>query len=571
MAYLKPKNIYGRTYWYVVESRRVNGQIKTVNLAYLGKADDILSRWQQLSTPKDCLKSYSHGAVAVMLSLAKQLGIAEIINEHIKPPRRGSRQRKTPSVGDTLVMAAIGRALHPTSKRSWACWARQTTLGKLCGFDPAKLTSQYFWDQMDRLDIKSIASVEAELGRRVLKTFGISTESLHYDVTNFFTFIDSRNDRCDLPQRGKNKQKRSDLRQFQIGMLVSRDGWVPLLARLYRGNYNDVSTFPEGLKAIRRQCKELSILPERVTLVMDKGNISNKNWQLLDESGFGYVTSLPPGQYADYSTRSLDEFSSCLVPDVGQMKCLRTRAKVAGKERALIVLDSPSLRDGQLRGLNQQLQPVLFALTHLEHSLANANQRRRGEQIKRQITKILKGALARRLLRYKLTEDKQRSGYWQFDWWIDMDAYHWLRYRIYGRRVLVSNHADWRSCDLIWAYWGQSEAELVFRQMKDPKFLALRPQFHWTDQKICVHSFCCVVGYLLAALIRRHARQLGYTEGLNALLEELTELRIVLRSEVRSRVGRRRIHWQLEKTDAAAMKLYQSLVLPEYTLGTTSP
>ena len=116
-------------------------------------------------------------------------------------------------------------------------------------------------------------------------------------------------------------------------MLVSRDGWVPLLARLYRGNHNDVSTFPEGLKAIRQQCKELSILPERVTLVMDKGNISNKNWRLLDESGFGYVTSLPPGQYADCSTRSLDEFSSCLVPDVGQMKCLGTRAKVAGKER----------------------------------------------------------------------------------------------------------------------------------------------------------------------------------------------------------------------------------------------
>lgn len=104
-------------------------------------------------------------------------------------------------------------------------------------------------------------------------------------------------------------------------------------------------------------------MPERVTLVMDKGNISNKNWQLLDESGFGYVTSLPPGQYADYSTRSLDEFSSCLVPDVGQMKYLRTRAKVAGKERTVIVLDGPSLRDGQLRGLNQQLQPVLFALT----------------------------------------------------------------------------------------------------------------------------------------------------------------------------------------------------------------
>jgi len=63
-----------------------------------------------------------------------------------------------------------------------------------------------------------------------------------------------------------------------------------------------------------------------------------------------------------------------------------------------------------------------------------------------------------------------------------MDAYRWLRDRIYGRRVLVSNHAVWLSEDLIWAYWGQSEAELVFRQMKDPEFPALRPQFHWTDR-----------------------------------------------------------------------------------------
>jgi transposase len=569
MAYLKPKKIHGQTYWYIVESRRVNGQVKTVTLAYLGKADDILSRWQQRSTPKDGLKSYSHGAVAVMLSLAKQLGIAEIINSHVSPPRRGTRERKTLSVGETLVMATIGRALYPTSKRRWASWARRTTLGQLCGFDPAKLTSQYFWDQMDRLKIESIVSIEAELSRHVVQTFGISTESLYYDVTNFFTFIDSRNDHCDLPQRGKNKQKRNDLRQFQIGMLVSRDGWVPLMARLYRGNHNDVSTFPEGLIAIRQQCKELSILPERVTLVMDKGNISNRNWRLLDQSGFGYVTSLPPGQYTDISTRSLDEFSDCLVPEVGPMKCLRTRASVAGKERTVVVLDSPSLRDGQLRGLNQQLQPVLFGLSHLEHSLASAKRRRQREQIERQAARILQSALARRLLRYTLTEDKQRKGHWQFDWWIDMEAYRWLRDRIYGRRVLVSNHRTWLSEDVIRAYWGQSEAELVFRQMKDPEFLALRPQFHWTDQKIQVHSFCCVVGYLLAALVRRHARQMGYTEGLNALLERLTELRIVLRSEIRPRAGRRRIAWQLEESDAAATKLYRSLVLPEYTLGTT--
>jgi hypothetical protein len=91
MAFLKPKNVHGQTYWYVVESRRINGRVKTFNLAYLGKADDILTRWKQLSVPKDSLKSYNHSAVAVLLSLARRLSIAEIINTHIKAPRRGEQ------------------------------------------------------------------------------------------------------------------------------------------------------------------------------------------------------------------------------------------------------------------------------------------------------------------------------------------------------------------------------------------------------------------------------------------------------------------------------------------------
>ncbi len=40
---------------------------------------------------------------------------------------------------------------------------------------------------------------------------------------------------------------------------------------------------------------------DRTRVLSLLANISNKNWRLLDESGFGYVTSLPPGQYADYS------------------------------------------------------------------------------------------------------------------------------------------------------------------------------------------------------------------------------------------------------------------------------
>ena len=70
MAYLKPKKIHGHTYWYIVESRRVGGRVKTVNLAYLGRADEILRGLGQADRAAERLKSFRHGGVAVPLSLA---------------------------------------------------------------------------------------------------------------------------------------------------------------------------------------------------------------------------------------------------------------------------------------------------------------------------------------------------------------------------------------------------------------------------------------------------------------------------------------------------------------------
>jgi transposase len=572
MAFLKPKQIHGHTYWYIAESRRVGGRVKTCHVLYLGRADDILRRWLDQDRPFERLRSFSHGGVAVLLSLAERLGLVELIDGHTRPARPSRPTRRLLSVGQTLLLAAIGRALHPTSKRGWGAWARQTTVGSLWGFDPKRITSAFFWDQMDRLPAEALPAIQAELGRRVLQRFEVSADSLFYDVTNFYTFIDSRNKHCDLPQRGKNKQKRNDLRQFQVGMLVSRDGWVPLLAKLYRGNHNDVTTFPEGLEAIRRQCKELGISARAVTLVADKGNLSRKNWQLLDASEFGHVVSLVPCQHKEWAYRRLEEFTACEVPDVGQVRALRGRAAIAGRQRTVVVLDSPTLRDGQLRGLQQQFQPVIKGLVHVQNALEMAARRRRQDLIEQQVQRVLRDAPAvRKLIRYELIERKDRRGFWQLDWWVDPEAFGSLRDQVYGRRVLATNRHSWTPEEIIWAYWGQSEAELVFRQMKDPHFLALRPQYHWTDQKIEVHSFCCVVGYLLAALVRRQARRMGYAQGIAALLEMLNGVRMVLRTECTGRSGRPRIHWQREETDPHSLRLYRSLVHPDYELGPTPP
>ena len=595
MAYFRFKTIHGHKYLYIVESRRIEGRVRSVNLAYLGKPEQALRLLQGAQASGDRLKSFEHGAVAVLLSLADQLGVAELIDRRLRPPRPSRPRRELLSVGQTLVLAALGRALHPTSKQGWAAWAAGTTLGKLWGLDPAKITSQFFWDQMDRLPEEELQSLQTELAARVRREFGLSTDSLFYDATNFFTFIDSRNRHCDLPQRGKNKQHRTDLRQYQLGLLVSRDGWVPLLAQLFRGNYNDMTTFPTALEAIARQCRQLEIDPHQVTLVADKGNISQANWRALDASRLGHVVSLTPGHYPHWANRPIQDFSQYDVPEVGPMMMLCGRERIAEQERTVIVLDSPSLRDGQMRGLQQQFEPVMAALNRLRQSLQEAKQRRREDAIGRQITRILAHVpQVRQVLRTELIPRADREGFWQLDWWVDPQALANLRDCVFGRRMLATDRHDWPAGQVVWAYWGQAEAELVFRQLKDPELLALRPQYHWTDQKIQVHSFCCVLGYLLAALLRREARRQGLglpppgrddpicpadadsnhaspssEPSLPGLLKMLKGIRAVLRTETSGKSGRPRIRWQLEEADPVALDLYRHFVRPEYDLGTT--
>ena len=85
MATIQSKITKGYKYWYIVESKRVNGKPRPVVLAYLGKADDLLKRLQGLHPHK--LKSYSHGAVNALIDVSARLDIVGILNKHVKSSR----------------------------------------------------------------------------------------------------------------------------------------------------------------------------------------------------------------------------------------------------------------------------------------------------------------------------------------------------------------------------------------------------------------------------------------------------------------------------------------------------
>ena len=554
MATLQKKTSRGHTYWYLVESRRVNGKPRPVVLAYLGRPDDLLRRLQGAHGALR-LRSVAHGAVAALKAVGEELGVVDLIDRRLG----SSRRRDGLTVGESLLLVAMGRACRPTSKRGWAAWAVGTSVGKLFGVDVGRLSSQHFWDQMEEVPVEALSGIEEEILRTVVSRYEVSLESVFYDTTNFFTFIATENTRSKLARRGHSKQKRHDLRQFGLALLVSRGERVPLLHELYEGSRPDAKLFPEVLTKLRERLSALSSDVGAITLVYDKGNNSRPNQARVDEAALHYVGSLVPASYRDLIAEANKQLEVVELSGGEPVPLWRTRRVLWGQERTLVVMVSERLREGQLRGLAQHLDKARRRLRELQEELDSPRaQRRRREVIDKQIEEALRGQFLRQVLRVELRS--LSAGRFRMKVIEDEQAKHRLVEEFFGRRILMTDRHEWTSAEIVEAYRGQSEAEHAFRDLKDPHHLAVRPAFHWTDQKLQVHTFCCVLGYLLVKLLEMRARRsVGYQGSPADLIERLSCVRQVSVLETREGAGRPRVRTQLETLDPGTEKLARAV------------
>lgn len=555
MASLQKHRVGGRTYWRIVESHRVAGKPRPVPVCYLGTADDLLDRLLRAPAGRLRLQSFQHGALAALAAIADRLGVVSLIDRHVP-----HKARKL-TVGTTLLLAALNRAIRPRSKRGWAAWARQTSLPQL--FPDLKvdtLSSQYFWDQMECVSLAALRAIEDDLTKVVVAHTGIQLDTLFYDVTNFFTYIASTNTRPTLPQRGRSKQKRSDLRLFSLALLVSREGQLPLCSYVYEGNRVDATSFPASLTRIRERLETLALPLADLTLVYDKGNLSKANQNVVDDAPFGYVASLVPAHHPELMGIPVTQYRPLAARGLGAIPRVRLTRPIWGKERTVLLFISDRLRAGQRRGLRQHLQKRWKELHAWKEQLAKPGSGPRTEAAaNKKIDGLLAGQHVKKVL--QVHYHPTREGADRLEYWIDEEAKAHVETEVFGKRILITDRSQWSDEEILLAYRGQSEVEETFRQLKDDEHLATRPQYHWTDQKIHVHTFCCLLALLLGRLLEREARQLHYREGLSGLLELLGTVRLVMVLRPSGKKGGRpRCEWQLEETRDHALRLFEHLV-----------
>jgi transposase len=567
MATLQKRTSRGHNYWSIVESRRVNGKPRPVILEYLGTADALLKRLTK-GVPKK-VRSYSHGAVAVMLDIAEEFNIVETINKHVEC----KQFRDGFTVGGSLLLAAIGRICRPTSKRNWhEGWARGTSLSYLIRMSLSQMDSQHFWDQMEALPSEVIPRIEEDIVKTLLEKEQITLDALLCDTTNFFTYIDSTNRRCTIAQRGKNKQKRMDLRQFGLLLVVSRQEQIPIFHKIYQGNLADRTVFKDAFTNMLNRFKAICGSLKDITLVFDQGN-NSKNMLNDVTDGMHFVGALSPYQHKALIEEANDLMTSTSV-NGRDMLCYNARKEIWGLDLQVVVYISKKLLKGQIRGIEQQINKLFDKLSKLKATIRVPTKRgnkRTQDGLQKKISSMVGHLSSKDIVCWELNHIEKDA--FDLQYWIDEKQFNVLKERWLGRRILITNRHEWTTEEVILAYWGQSNVESAFKKVKNPFHLAMRPQYHWTDQKIEVHGFVCLIALLMTMIAYNRAREDGFQGSPHTLLEKLSAIRLAtfIESPPEKTKGRYKAKYCLEEMDPDIEELARVMNVTEQKLKNNIP
>jgi transposase len=527
MPSLVAKKKGNKLYYYVVESARVEGKPRIVHQAYLGTAEKLAEMVRDRTAPIPLSASMrDFGLPAALWAAALQTGVWDLLHSLWPDPRSG------PSPAHYLLLAVIHRVCQPGPKTEVAQWYRNSILFPLWDFSPERFTSQAFWDAFEQilpeaeqnLPVEQDPLEKAQLGLLALwkQKQLVSQRLLAYDTTNFSTYIASNNPRNELAQRGHNKQGRHNLRQVGLSYVLDGENGLSLCHHVYPGNVADVDEFSTALARITRMLDQSQIERKTVTLVLDKGAAALANSVALEEASLGWIMALPWNQApAELRSRWVEQLPACSSAQPG-VRAASEKVLVHGREYLCVVKYSASFAGEQLHSITTSLSRVLQALRRLARDLKKPKARWKREQIARKIERWLSTPFLRELIRYQLEE--QADG-WRLQFDFDSPALTQLLNQRLGRTVLLTNRMEWSAERVVAGYAGQQAIERVFRGLKDGDWLNWDPMHHWTDRKIRIHAFYCMLGISLLHYVHRQAQAAWGDLSIEQLLEELEQIK----------------------------------------------
>ncbi|MBU1948383.1 MAG: hypothetical protein KJ970_01205 [Candidatus Eisenbacteria bacterium] len=243
------------------------------------------------------------------------------------------------------------------------------------------------------------------------------------------------------------------------------------------------------------------------------------------------------------------------------------RYRLLARAFTILVTYNEKLFQAQIRTIDREVAKRQQKLRQYQHSHEKwLRGKRRGRRptvasVEKKVSAILRGQHMKDL--FVVTVTKAESATPTLRYCFDRTAYKRLQRRRLGKTLLFTDNDHWSDADIVTAYRGQHHVENAFRQMKDMHYVSFRPAHHWTDQKLQVHAFTCVLALMLCALLRCELSRKNIHLSVKRMLETLETIQEiqVLFSSGRGRPRTQPTH---SKLDPLAQKIFNALHLGRY-------
>jgi len=430
---------------------------------------------------------------------------------------------------DTSTIArilSINRCIDPMAKSKTPEWFNKTALPWLLDVNSEQINASRIFRELTDIEQHKKAICE-HIYQKVKSDDPDSLDSVFYDLSST-TFSGSK---CLLMNWGHCKEGYKN--HVVLALVVNRDG-LPFYWEVLPGCTADSSTIIWLLDCCKERFADIE-----VTLVFDRGMVSDDNFTRLEAIPIKYITAMDRNQIEKISGIDFTKFNHLESDKVDEQAskledftCIDCRTyfreiKVEGNRRYILCFNPQLFKDQQAARV-QAIENFRSFVKILNAELRAAkNSRDKDATLKKFNQKLKKLKLSRfvnvRLRSKKLTLDasgkKRTVKTFQAATYVDDEKMR-LAGKLDGFWLAATNHTEKEHYEfkksaeqIIGPYREKTIIEAGFRDIKS--FIQVAPVYVWTIEHVKGHYTACVLSYLIdrTLTLRLHKNPGSLTRG----------------------------------------------------------
>ena len=435
------------------------------------------------------------------------------------------------ALSTTLIakILTINRCTDPCSHYSIPKWAKHNALAQVLNIELSRLNDDKIYYELDKIHQNHFSIENYLFQQTYLKNSG-SYQYINYDLTTSY-FVGYK---CELSAFGKGKAECRGKRQVLLGVLINDEGY-PFKWDVFPGNTAEVKTLKANINACKTRFK---LSGAKVTLVFDRGIISDDNAQLIEDANMKYISALDRNQIASCGI-DLTPFKQLSAEDISpkpdgfkkydDQLYFHDHGVIDNKR--FIIGFNPTLFTEDRKNRKDKIQFFETYLKNENNDLKNAQRERKRQatesrvvnELKRLkikkyyepptlhpivVEKRLKNGTVKSVKSFKV-QVKKRADIIGSDKLLD------------GVCVFVTNHIERKgrgfkvnAGKVIRAYRNKTKIEDVFKNVKS--FLKIRPFFVNTETHVKAVYTICILAYFLNKFLANQRKDAGEKNYLNS-------------------------------------------------------